>query len=120
MCQIDFLASFAALTGQTLGPGDAPDSTVVLDALLGESRTGRDHLVEQAGTLSLIKGDWKYIEPSQGAKYNKNTNTETGNDPAPQLYNLRDDIGERNNVAPQHPDKVKELAPALDKIRGNQ
>ncbi len=117
VCQIDFLASFAAMNGQALGGGDAPDSSVVLDALLGKSRTGRDHLVEQAATLSIIKGDWKYIEPSQGAKISKNTNTETGNDPAPQLYNLREDIGEQRNVAALHPEKVDELAAALKKIR---
>ncbi len=117
VCQIDFLASFAGMNRQTLAAGDAPDSSAVLDALLGRSGTGRDHLVEQASTLSIIKGDWKYIEPSQGAKINKNTNTETGNDPAPQLYNLREDIGEKNNVAARHPEKVEELAAALKRIR---
>ncbi len=117
VCQIDFLASFAAMGGQPLGSNDAPDSTNILDALFGKSGTGRDHLVEQAGTLSIIKGDWKYIEPSQGARMNTNTNTETGNDPAPQLYDLRTDIGEKQNVAGLHPQKVEELAAALRRIR---
>ncbi len=118
VCQIDFPASFAAFTGQKPAGGDAPDSVSVLDALLGKSASGRKELVEQAGTLSLIQGDWKYIEPSRGAKFNQNTNTETGNDPEPQLYNLRDDIGEKQNIASRHPEKVKELASALERIRG--
>ena len=96
---------------------DAPDSFDVLGALLGQTPTGRDHLVEHAGTLSLIQGDWKYIEPNKGARMNVTTNTEMGNDPQPQLYNLKDDLGEKNNVATQYPQRVKEMAALLQKIR---
>ncbi len=117
LCQIDLLASMATLTDQKLAEADAPDSFDVSSALLGRSQTGRDHLVEHAGTLSLIQGNWKYIEPSKGAKLNKPTNTELGNDPEPQLYNLTEDLGEKNNVAAQHPEKVKEMAPLLQKLR---
>jgi arylsulfatase A-like enzyme len=117
LCQIDLLASMAGLTDQKLAASDAPDSFDVSAALLGRSPTGRDHLVEHAGALSLIQGDWKYIEPSDGVRYNKPTNTELGNDPAPQLYNLSDDLGEKNNVAAQHPEKVKELSALLERIR---
>ena len=117
MCQIDFLASLAALTGQKIEAGDAPDSLNVLSALIGKSPSGRDHLVEHAGTLSLIKGHWKYIEPSRGAKIAQNVNIELGNDPQPQLYNLKDDLGEKNSLAAEYPEIVKELAAMLDKIR---
>ena len=117
LCQIDLLASMATLTNQKLAEADAPDSFDVSAALLGRSPTGRDHLVEHAGTLSLIQGDWKYIEPSKGAKFNKNTNTEMGNDPEPQLYNLKDDLGEKTNLAAQNPEKVKEMAALLQKLR---
>ncbi|MEN6425478.1 MAG: arylsulfatase [Phycisphaerales bacterium] len=117
LCQIDLLASMATLTGQTLGGSDAPDSFDVSAALLGRSQTGRDHLIEHAGTLSLIQGDWKYIEPSKGARFNKSTNTELGNDPEPQLYNLRDDLGEKANLADRHPEKAKEMAALLQEIR---
>ena len=115
--QIDFLASLAALTGQRLKPEDAPDSLDSLPALLGNSDAGRPHLVEQAGALSVIVGDWKYIEPSKGRKVSVETNIELGNDPEPQLYNLANDIGERHNVAAGYPDKVRELAEALRRIR---
>jgi arylsulfatase A-like enzyme len=117
VCQIDFISSFATLTRQGLRAPDAPDSFNVLDALLGRSPSGRDHLVEHAGTLSLIKGNWKYIEPRTGAQFNKNTNTELGNDPQPQLYNLAEDPGETNNAAAEHPDTVEELAAQLNRIR---
>jgi len=117
VCQIDFLASFADLTGRTLEAADAPDSFNILPALLGDSRTGRDHLVEHAGTLSLIQGTWKYIEPNRGPKIQGHTNTELGNDTEPQLYNLAEDLGERHNVAAQNPAKVEELSALLKKTR---
>jgi arylsulfatase A-like enzyme len=116
-CQIDLPASLAALTDQQLAFDDAPDSFDVLGALLGRTNAGRDHLVEHAGTLSLIQGDWKYIEPSKGPRMNVSTNTELGNDPQPQLYNLRDDLGEKTNVAAEHPRRVEEMAASLQKIR---
>ena len=34
-----------------------------------------------------------------------------GNNPEPQLYNLSIDPSEKNNVAKDHPDKVKTLRP---------
>jgi arylsulfatase A-like enzyme len=117
VCQIDLMASFAALTGRKLAPEDAPDSFDILAALLGKSPAGRDHLVEHARVLSLIKGQWKYIEPGKGPKINKNTNTELGLDRQPQLYNLKNDLGEKHNVASEHPEVVRELAGLLKKIR---
>jgi arylsulfatase A-like enzyme len=116
-CQIDLPASMAALTGQKLDLAEAPDSFDVLEALLGRTPAGRDHLVEHAGTLSLIQGDWKYIEPGKGPRMNVSTNTEMGNDPQPQLYHLKDDLGEKNNVAAQYPQRVTEMAALLQKIR---
>ncbi|MEQ8785508.1 MAG: sulfatase-like hydrolase/transferase [Pirellulaceae bacterium] len=117
VCQIDFLASLANLTGQKLDAAAGPDSFDVLDALLGESPSGRDHLVEHARALSLRQGDWKYIEPSQGPKINRNTNTELGLDASPQLYNLKDDLGETNNIAKKHPDVTRKLAERLEAVR---
>ncbi|MEJ2701945.1 MAG: sulfatase-like hydrolase/transferase [Sedimentisphaerales bacterium] len=119
VCQIDFTASFADLTGRKLARDAAPDSFDVLSALLGRTSTGRDHLVEHAGTLSLIEGHWKYIEPNKGPRINRNVNIELGNDPQPQLYDLEKDIGEKHNVAAEHPDIVKELATRLKKIRND-
>ncbi len=115
--QVDLLASFADLSGQKVPQGAAPDSMDVLPALLGRSKTARQSLVEHAGTLGLVEGDWKYIQPGKGARINRNTNTELGNDPEPQLYNLADDPGERNNLAPQFPDRVKAMAAALERIK---
>lgn len=117
--QVDLYASLAALAGTTVEEGQAPDSKNALPVLLNKSNTPRDYLVEQSinSTLSLIVGDWKYIEPSKGPRINKDTNTELGNLAQPQLYNLATDIGETKNVALDYPEKIKEMQELLAKIK---
>ncbi len=112
-CQIDLMASFANMTGQKLAYEDGPDSFDILDALLGKSKKGRDHLVGHSRYLSLIKGDWKYIEPDtrqwrKGKKGSKD-----------QLYNLKEDIIEKNDLSKKRPDKLKEMREFLAKIKTN-
>jgi len=120
--QVDLMASFADIAGQSLPTGAGPDSFNSADALLGKSSTGREWLVEQSanGRLSIINGDWKLIEPGPGVKVQVNTNTETGNDTVPQLYNLKTDIGERNNSASENKAIVKELTELLQNIKENK
>lgn len=117
MGQIDLLSSFSALVGQNLAEQDAPDSLNHLAALLGRSKTGRDHLVEHSGTLALLQGKWKYIEPGKGARYNRYTDIELGNDTEPQLYDLSKDLGERNNLAGRHPQQTARMAAMLQSLR---
>jgi arylsulfatase A-like enzyme len=116
LSQIDLLSSLSALTGQKSPEDAAPDSFDVLPALLGQSKQGRDHLVEHAGGLSLIQGDWKVIEARKGPKTNL-TGNELGNNETPQLFNLAQDIGEQNDVAAAHPERVKTMLAEIDRIR---
>lgn len=112
--QNDLLASMAKLIKQPLPANAGPDSRELLDVLLGKSANGRTSFVEQGMTgLSIIQGDWKYIPPSPGAAIMKEKNMETGNNPMPQLYNLRNDHAEKNNLATKYPEKVKELSELL-------
>jgi len=115
--QVDMFASLASLTGGAVPAGAAPDSVDSLKALLGESAEGRAFVVEQAGPLSLIVGNWKYIEPRKGQAIDAYTRTELGNDPDPQLYDRTVDIGERRNQAAEQPERVKEMAAKLAAIR---
>lgn len=115
--QVDLLASFAAVAGARVPEGAGPDSVDASAVLTGRSRKGRAFVVEQAGVLAVIEGTWKYIEPGKGPRRNEYTNIELGNDPAPQLFDLRADPGERVNVAAGHPEKVRELAEKLAAIR---
>jgi len=117
--QVDLYASLAALAGVPVEAGQAPDSRNHLPVLLNQRKDSREFLVEQSlnSTLSLIMGDWKYIEPSKGPKINKDTNTELGNLPEPQLYNLATDPRETNNLATVQPERVNEMKRMLESIR---
>ena len=115
--QIDVFASLAALSKQKLKEGEAPDSFDQLSVLLGQSNKDREYLVEHTGTLSITKGKWKYIEPSNGAAFDKFTAIELGNDKQAQLYDLSVDKGEKKNLASQNPEIVKEMAGMLQKIK---
>jgi len=117
--QIDLMASFAELTNQTLPDGTGPDSHSNLKTLLGDPVSNRDWIVEHAvnGRLSVINDNWKYIEPGPGEKLYANMNIESGNDSVPQLYNLKEDIGEKNNVAVDNPLTVNKLTQLLDSIK---
>lgn len=119
VCQIDFLASFAKFLHLSIPAGDAADSENILDALSGKSGQGRNILVKQGGAMSVIKDNWKYIAPNNGPANTDPllTNIETGNLSAPQLYNLKEDVGEKNNLASKYPEKVNELAALLESIK---
>jgi arylsulfatase A-like enzyme len=120
ICQIDFIASLAKLARTDLPKGSGPDSENILPALLGDSPKGREVLVQQASALSLRKGKWKFIPIHRGPAVNRNTGTETGNSPQPQLYDLNQDPGERSNLAPDHPEIVREMRERLESIRGRE
>jgi len=117
MCQVDFVATFGALAGRTEPVATAPDSENHLSALLGEEPKGRDFLVEHAGGLTLRHGSWKYIPGSKGPKVSGPTNTELGNDPADQLYDLTADASERKNVAGENAAVLDELSAYLKKVQ---
>ena len=77
-------------------------------------------LIEQAGVLSLREGAWKYIEPGKGPRIQTNTNTELGNDPDGQLYNLDQDPGETRNLVASEPERAARLRGKIQAIRAGQ
>ena len=117
--QVDLMGSFAALTGVSLADDEGVDSMNQLSTLTGESMDGRPYLIQHnaAGTLSIIKDSWKYIEPSSANAYNARTDIELGNNPEPQLYNLVQDPGEQENLALTEPERLAELSGLLDTIK---
>jgi len=116
--QQDLFASLANLTGQKLDDDAAPDSFDVLPALLGESKTGREWIVEHARALSIRQGEFKMIAANPGPAVNKNTNTELGTGTETQLYRVTDDPGEKNDLAREMPEKVRQLSAMLDRVKG--
>lgn len=110
---IDLFASMATLVKASVNDGAAPDSRDALATLLGRDKKGREYIVEKAGSISIYDGEWKYIAPSNGYAYNRLTNIELGNAREPQLYNLKHDLGEKHNVAAQHPEIVERMQQLL-------
>ncbi len=103
--QIDLFAGFAALAGQKVKEGDAPDSENHLDALLGTNKTGREFLVEQSNggaPFGFRHGTWK-LHPN-------------GGQPQPALFDLATDVGETKNVAADHADRVTAMKAKLAEI----
>ena len=119
VCQIDFTASFAALVGQA---NRTPDSENILDALTGKSNIGRDNLILGQGNITAYKkGDFVLIPPHEGPKIvNQWVNNETGRDLNVQLYNLKEDRAQQNNLAEKYPEIVKELEQEIEKIKSKK
>jgi arylsulfatase A-like enzyme len=104
--QVDFCATFGALVGAKLSPDDAPDSFNLLPALLGESRQGREYVLEHSGVVALREGRWKLVPPGPKSKST-----------AYALYDLDADIGESTNIASRHPDLVAQLTKKLESLK---
>ena len=117
---IDLYASMADLMGKKLKDGEGPDSHSTLDAFLGKDKKGRTYVIEVAGSMSVSDGEWKYIAPGNGAAYNRLTNTELGNSKEEQLYNLKNDIGEKTNLAAQYPKIVQKLKTILEQEKSKK
>ncbi|MDE3235115.1 MAG: sulfatase-like hydrolase/transferase [Bacteroidota bacterium] len=116
--QIDLIASMAKIINEQLPANAAPDSKELSDVLLGRSQKGRTSIVEQGMTgLAIIRDNWKYIPPHPGATIMKGKNMLLGNAPFPQLYDLQNDRAEKNNLAKEYPEKVKELSQLLTDIQ---
>jgi arylsulfatase A-like enzyme len=119
---LDFYASFATMTGQLLADDEAPDSLDLLDALFGKIGQGRQELVTEGTWRKTVLryGNWAYIPPHAGPALNVNTQTELGNAPYPQLYDLSLDVGQISNVAEKYGDKVRQMASRLAEIRESE
>ncbi|MGV8094718.1 MAG: arylsulfatase [Mangrovibacterium sp.] len=118
LSQVDLYASLAALVGQKVLPGEAPDSEDRLDAWLGRSEKGRSILLERANTFALRMGNWKYIAPVSGGTpaWMTEKGVESGLSDEAQLYNLKEDIGETRNLAGEYPAIAREMAKKLKEL----
>ena len=107
VCQMDLLASLAALLKQSYP--DKTDSENTLNAFLGKSKKGRNSLViEGMFNYAYREGDWALIPPYYNP-YGKG-NGEFGDlGHGYKLYNLKKDIAQQHNLAQKHPKKLGEM-----------
>ena len=120
ICTTDFMATAAEILGVELGQDTAEDSYSLLPVL-----TGRDHAkpLREAtvhhssnGRFAIRKGDWKLILwPGSGGWAFPSTQEEMEGLPRFQLYNLRRDPGEKNNLIGRYPQRAEELRALLTK-----
>ena len=64
------------------------------------------------------QGDFILIPPYKGPAVAKEVNIELGNDTAYQLYNLKDDISQSENLAQSNPEKLDEMIRTFKELRG--
>lgn len=115
--QLDLFSSLASLVNSD---ATTEDSKNLMAAMLGKSESGRDELVLEATSRTAFrKGDWAMIPPYDGPARNDLVDIELGNDSVYQLYNLQDDIGQQNNLAESHPEKLQELIDSYRAILKN-
>lgn len=114
--QVDLPATLGALAGARADGEVWPDSRILLPALLGDTPTGRDHVVEHANRLAIRRGKWKFIPPGQTSDqlgpWRKVQIAEPGF-----LFDLDADPGETRDLAAAHPQVVSELKALLARIR---
>lgn len=127
VCLVDLFATFADILGKSFPEEAGPDSVSFFPMLKGESSAYRaDHGIihhSSLGAFAIRRGDWKLLlhAGSGGNVYGARANSrraaaykgtlenrlfDTGER---QLYNLRLDIGETQNLAAERPEIVLEL-----------
>jgi arylsulfatase A-like enzyme len=116
----DMLASFASLSGQTLGTNAGEDSYNILPVLLGEENDNNEQVRifhSVSGVFALRKGKWKLIEGTKGnGSGNINLNQDSLNFVG-QLYNLENDPYETTDLFEQRPEIVNELKKHLISLK---
>lgn len=116
VCQMDLLASIAQMLQIK---SETSDSQNILDALIGSSKTGRNSLILEANSRTALRsGDWVYIPPYEGESINKLVNIELGNSKEPLLFNIKEDWGQQNNLAPTNTQKLEEMIKIYQLLRG--
>ncbi|MAZ28239.1 MAG: arylsulfatase [Cytophagaceae bacterium] len=95
------------------------DSKDILDSFMGKSNAGRDKLiVEASGRTALRMGDYIMIPPYKGPQVFDQVNIESGNSDDFQLYNIKNDPGQKDNLADAELDKLKKLYNEYQSIVG--
>jgi arylsulfatase A len=116
---IDFLPTFVTLAGGKIPADRVIDGRDFTPLLLGKSHESqRDaHFYYNGYKLQAVRcGPWKLTVASQNEGMGKAGPSVPASLDAPRLYNLDSDIGEKTNVAAEHPEVVARLKPMVVKM----
>jgi arylsulfatase A-like enzyme len=115
--QLDLLTSFAHLVGSDITTEDSED---MLEVLMGNSENGREELILEATSRTALRsGDYIMIPPYNGPAVNTLVNIEMGNDKEYQLYNIKKDLGQNENIASAEPELLENLKKRFEELRGS-
>ena len=116
----NLIATVADISGGTLSDGVGMDSKSIYSVLLGEPIDNTDPVIHHSskGYFALRIGEWKYIEGlgSGGFTQPAIIAPEDGG-PTGQLFNMKQDPSEENDLFSENQEKVSELKSMLDEIR---
>jgi len=119
VCLTDLYDTMREITGQKKIDQGGEDSFSLVPAFKGKSKTTRSTLISHSisGHFSIRQGDWKLClsAGSGGWSAPKETEAKKQGLPPIQLFNLKQDKGEKNNLQAKNKAKVKELIDLLDK-----
>ncbi|HEV7280462.1 MAG TPA: sulfatase-like hydrolase/transferase [Pirellulaceae bacterium] len=123
--QIDLLATFASIVDCELPDDAAEDSHDLLPLLRGEPESIRTTHVHNTNpnVYAVRHGNWLLIAALNGyhskgfAPWEKRRDYPADDNAPVELYDLSKDLGQRQNVAADHPDVVEELKSSLKQIR---
>ncbi|MDP0490763.1 MAG: arylsulfatase [Verrucomicrobiota bacterium JB023] len=124
--QVDLLATFASLLGASLPEDAAADSHDFLPYLKGEQPEGpRNVLIHNTykGRYAVREGDWLLINDKTGygsrvrKAWEKKRDYPADDDQPVELYNLKTDLAQKENVAAEHQEKVAAMQELLETIR---
>lgn len=125
VCLTDFFATFSEMLGVDLEEGNAIDSKSILTYLANKKTASaepiRELLISHSikGHFSIRKGDWKLIQGKNSGGFSFSSKLDAYVSPFEgQLYNLKEDLKEQNNLYEEYPEIVKELSAVLDSIKG--
>ena len=121
VCAIDFFPTFAEMAGVPIGES-APDGVSLMPVMAQRGGLGRDalywhyphyHTLGIAPSGSIRQGDYKLIEWFEKSIEGVETPG------ALELFNLREDPGERHNLAADMPEKVSDMYEKLKTWRAS-
>lgn len=114
ICLTDFMATLSDMLQQPLKDNEGEDSFSLLPLLWQKKGYARSNIIHHSidGNFSIRKKDWKLIFARGSGGWSAPTEKQAKTQRLPdiQLYNLKTDIKETNNVAADHPSIVKELS----------